>query len=97
MLLTLSLAVLCILLVFILPALKETPFGRCGERLFWHFDPDTGILTIEGSGDMTDYDYSTTWSRFYADAITSISLPYRLTSIGSGAFERCSSLTSVTV
>ncbi|MBQ1372034.1 MAG: leucine-rich repeat protein [Oscillospiraceae bacterium] len=46
---------------------------------------------------MTDYDYPTTWSRFYADAITSISLPYRLTSIGSGAFERCSSLTSVTV
>ena len=28
----------------------------CGGHLTWRFDPQTGLLTIEGSGAMTDYD-----------------------------------------
>ncbi len=82
--------------------------GVCGDALTWSFDFEDGALTIEGSGDMYDYQYyDPVWeyddySRFppwyiFADAITAISLPDGLTKIGSGAFSSCFGLTKVTV
>ena len=73
---------------------SERYSGLCGEHLTWRFDPETGTLTIEGSGPMEDYVeeslgwgplWSTPWSRNYYQ-VTSISLPEGLTKIGNNAF-----------
>lgn len=33
----------------------ETVNGTCGETMTWTLDTETGVLTISGSGDMTDF------------------------------------------
>ena len=33
----------------------ETYSGTCGENLTWTLDTDTGVLTISGTGAMTNY------------------------------------------
>ena len=76
--------------------------GSCGEKLTWTFYPDSGLLAIEGSGAMEDYqisdagwvsDHDRPWKSFRND-IVSISLPEGLTHIGSDAFRYCASLKS---
>ena len=70
---------------------------KCGDNLTWSYDTDTKALTIEGSGEMYDYDVWSSnqpWAYVKGD-ILSVSLPEGLTSIGDGAFWECSSLTSI--
>ena len=83
----------------------DWPSGSCGENLSWYFNPDTGLLTIEGSGAMDDYDnasnakeneHITPWVQYH-DAITAVRLPEGLTSIGTTAFYLCGQLTSITI
>ncbi len=31
--------------------------GTCGDNLAWVLDRDTGVLTISGTGEMTDYSF----------------------------------------
>ena len=73
--------------------------GTCGaegdgSNLTWTLDSE-GVLTISGSGDMRDYDYSSPWYE-NGNQIQSVFMANGVTSIGSYAFERCTSLTSVT-
>ena len=75
-------------------AASETS-GSCGADLAWSYDSSTGVLTVTGSGSMTDFSYSDT--RWGGNDIKSVSLPDGLTSIGSSAFYGCTSLTSVTI
>ena len=60
--------------------------GSCGDSLTWTLD-DTGKLTIEGIGEMTDFGLYTSapWSD-YQDKITSITFAEGVESIGSYAF-----------
>ena len=79
--------------------LPETLSGDCGENLSWRFDPETGTLTIEGSGEMNDYyleGFYPEWASLLK-RIRSIELPEGLTSIGGSAFEYCTALTEVTI
>jgi RNA polymerase sigma factor (sigma-70 family) len=79
--------------------LPETLSGDCGENLRWSFDPETGTLRFEGSGEMNDY-YLEGWYPEWASLlkhIRSIELPEGLTSIGGSAFEYCTALTEVTI
>ena len=78
--------------------------GTCGDDLTWTLDDD-GVLTISGTGDMTNYSKSSSvpWY-FYTDylyngssSITSIVIKDDVTSIGSHAFYNCSSLTSIEI
>ena len=74
--------------------------GTCGaegdgSNLTWTLDSE-GVLTISGSGDMRDYDYSSPWYE-NGNQIQSVFMANGVTSIGSYAFERCTSLTSVTI
>ena len=64
--------------------------GVCGDDLFWSFDAETGTLTIEGSGAMTEYDSfdGAPWS-FAADLMTSVYMPAGLTSVSAHAFAGC--------
>ena len=73
--------------------------GTCGDNLTWSYDTDTKALTIEGTGDMYDYDFwsaNQPWAIVKGD-ILSVSLPDGLTSIGSYAFQGCSALASITI
>ena len=71
--------------------------GSCGENLTWSLDSD-GLLTISGTGDMTDYHY---WDDSYAPwkgaSVKSVVISDGVTSIGSYAFYGCTGLTSVTI
>ena len=102
--LILVLAMLCALLPqAALTASAEVYSGSCGaegDNLTWSLDTTTGLLTITGSGAMADYTSADTnpapWYD-YRKAITAVSLPEGLTSIGSRAFYGCTALTSVTI
>ena len=101
--LCLAFALLLCLLPQVTLSVDATDYsGDCGDNLTWSFDPDTGILTIEGSGPMWNYnpwDYhgrDVPWST-YRKSIVALSLPEELTSIGRYAFFGCAELTSVKI
>ena len=69
--------------------------GTCGANLTWTLS-DEGVLTISGTGAMTDYSSSAPWYSSRS-SITSVIISDGVTSIGEKAFQYCSSLTSVTI
>ena len=75
---------------------EELLEGQCGDNLTWRLDQATGLLTITGSGAMTDFSSSTDvpWSN-YKESITSVSLPAGLTTIGKYAFFEAANLASI--
>ena len=87
---------------FIANAATVVDNGTCGENLTWRLDSN-GKLTITGNGAMTDYHnyevYAYGISPFYylKDKIELVNIGGGVTSIGSWAFDACSSLTSVTI
>ena len=79
-------------------AVEETRTGTCGDHLFWSFKTGSGLLTISGSGEMTDWSWSDDVPWYdYRNQITAVVLPDELTSIGSWAFDGCSALTNLTI
>lgn len=64
--------------------------GAQGNNLTWKLDEETGVLTIEGSGEMG----RTPWTR-YAERITAVSFPEGLETISDDAFFGCTALTEV--
>lgn len=79
-----------------IPVSAEEKSGSCGTFLEWSLSGD--VLTISGSGDMSDYSDSklAPWYS-YAEKIKTISLPSGILSIGDYAFYGCSSLTSIRI
>ncbi len=70
----------------VLPAFAATQSGTCGTNLKWVLDEKTGVLTISGTGAMTNYgSYGAPWFD-YRDKITSIVIENGVTSIGIYAF-----------
>ena len=71
--------------------------GTCGENLTYTFAHATGVLTISGTGAMTNYNMSDNLSPFAHNAeIQTVNVEEGVTAIGSGAFLDCTSLTRVT-
>ena len=76
--------------------------GSCGGRAKWSLDTKTGLLSITGRGQMTDYDLFShvPWYNYRTD-IKSLSIGNQITSIGNYAFagtsEKPSKLTSVVI
>ena len=70
--------------------------GTCGDNLTW--DLTNGVLTISGSGDMTNWSSSSDvpWYSYRAN-IKSIAIGNSVTSIGDRAFYQCLGLTNVTI
>ena len=69
--------------------------GQCGDNLYWSYA--NGTLSITGSGAMYDFsDEDVPWKDFRG-TITSVSLPYGLTTIGTYAFAHCRVLSSITL
>lgn len=71
--------------------------GSCGGSLTYTLTED-GVLTISGTGAMTNYSYNST-APWYGNRamISRVVLPYGLTSIGNYAFYECTKLASVTL
>ncbi len=63
----------------------------------WKLDSD-GVLTISGSGAMTDYESSSDVPWYsYRDSITKVVIENGVTNIGDDAFRFCNSLKSITI
>lgn len=79
---------------------RETGFsGKCGDNLTWKLD-EKGELTINGSGDMTDYKQETPapWSRIPEKfSVKDAVIEDGATHLGSLAFAQCAKLESVTI
>ena len=69
--------------------------GVCGENLTWKIE--NGVLTISGTGAMTDYDEDNAPWKIFQSEITSIVITSGATSIGNLAFKDCEKLTSVVI
>ena len=79
-------------------ALDADPFsGTCGEHLTWTFDPEIGVLRIEGTGEMTDYEETTIPWYDYIDAIQKVIIGDGAESIGANAFYGCRNMTEITI
>ena len=74
------------------------PSGTCGENATWSLND--GVLTIGGTGAMTDYytngDNTAPWTEYRED-ITAVIIENGVTSIGDYAFYNCTGITSVTI
>ncbi|MBR2880552.1 MAG: leucine-rich repeat protein, partial [Oscillospiraceae bacterium] len=73
--------------------------GTCGDNLTWELDAN-GVLTISGTGDMTDYNYNSAYrAPWYNDraGITSVVIESGVTGIGREAFYKCYALTEITI
>lgn len=82
--------------VFSATASAKTEKGSCGEHVNYALDSATGVLTISGTGSMTDY--SKIDSPFNQDfSIKKVVIENGVTSIGSGAFYNCLNITDVTI
>ncbi|MBR3106049.1 MAG: leucine-rich repeat protein [Clostridia bacterium] len=68
--------------------------GACGNSLTWTLT-DSGVLTISGSGTMTDYD--TNNRAPWGTSIKKVTIVQGVTSIGQEAFHECRSLMNATI
>lgn len=71
--------------------------GEAGENATWYLD-ENGSMTISGTGDMVDYEDSTSmpWSD-YKSQITSVTIESGITKIGKHAFDSCMNLSSIEI
>lgn len=78
-------------------SVANTPSGNCGAAARWSFSTTTGVLSITGSGAMTDFTTTTApWSQ-YMTQIRSVEVKGTVTSVGAYAFSGATVLTSVTL
>ncbi len=77
--------------------INKIKFGKCGDDLNWEFDEEKGILYIDGTGDMYDYDYDNRPWEAYEGSIKQVIIGDGVTNIGNYAFYNCPSLTSITI
>lgn len=70
--------------------------GECGDNLKYDFK--NGILTISGTGEMSNYIYptSTPWYNF-RESISAVILEYGITHIGNYAFSGCINLSELRI
>ena len=61
--------------------------GKCGESLTWNLDTETGVLSIQGNGDMYDYDGNNNPWKYSEEKIQTVIISDQVTSIGTGLFQ----------
>ena len=70
--------------------------GTCGTNLTWELSCDS-VLTISGTGEMENSDYSDIPWNSYRNSIKSLIIENGVTSINNYAFQHCKSLTYITI
>lgn len=94
-------------LLALCPGLKaEVYSGACGDSIAWSLDTETGVLVIEGKGEITGreiYNHETkeweqpkTWLQ-YKEKISSARIAEGVTCIGYDAFIDCSKIVSISL
>lgn len=73
----------------------RNPGGKCGDDLYWEYNPTKKILSITGTGAMDDF-ATAPWDAYKAN-IEALNIAEGVTSITDGAFADCTSLATVTV
>ncbi len=76
-------------------AAKVVDSGKCGDNLTWTLTED-GVLTIRGTGAMTDFDEIGPWYD-NSDIIEKVIIESGVTTIGSFAFDGCTNIKSITI
>ena len=71
--------------------------GKCGESLTWNLDTETGVLSIQGNGDMYDYDGNNNPWKYSEEKIQTVIISDQVTSIGTWAFSNCRNLEQVSL
>jgi len=69
--------------------------GQCGDNATWLLKGN-GVLTISGTGAMTDYESQSAWYD-YRDQITGIAIENGITSIGNYSFVGCTKPRSIII
>ena len=70
--------------------------GTCGANVTW--DLTDGVLTISGTGDMTDFTYESPAPWYdIRESINTVVINSGVTTIGERAFELCENVTTVTI
>lgn len=73
--------------------------GKCGDTVNWSFDEKSGLLTVNGTGEMFGFntdDAAPPWHEF-ADKIKTVKIQKGVTMIGQSAFAECKALTAVEI
>lgn len=73
----------------------EITTGSAGPTATWEYDSATKVLTISGTGAMTDYDWGASFTS--GMDMETVVVAQGITHIGNLTFEDCSSLISVTI
>lgn len=90
------LIVLTVAPLTILKAKAMGASGQCGEHAFWNFNEETGVLRINGYGEMTHYDFQKSpWC--YNNEIKHVIIENGITSISEWAFMSCKELVDVSI
>ena len=71
-------------------------YGTCGDTAFWELSKD-GVLTVTGTGAMTDYAYGETPWHNYRESIKRVVIAEGITAIGYYAFYNCTALADVSI
>jgi hypothetical protein len=72
--------------------------GAQGDNLTWSFDPASGVLSIQGSGEMVHCETASQYPWYpYRNQITALSLQEGMSSISKSAFCDIPGLTELTV
>ena len=86
--------ILCLLLIFMLPAAAFAEEQKCGDALTWTLD-DNGLLTISGSGPMYNYSVTSTDAWLSSkNAVKNVKIDGAAT-IGKYAFYGCGNLEGI--
>lgn len=73
--------------------------GECGADLSYNFDKASGSLTISGSGDTDNYDFTFCNSPWYPyrELVQSVTIDEDVTAIGNALFKDCVNMTTVNI
>ena len=75
-------------------AYADVQTGKCGDEVTYSLDTSTGVLTISGTGKMTDYAMGNPFSKLN---VKTVIIENGVTSIGNQAFDYCTVLTNITI
>ena len=78
-------------------AQSDLPGGTCGDNASWTFDEATGVLTISGTGDMYDYEFSPNVAPWPGYLVKKVVIEPGITRIGNYAFVNRYNMTDVSI